>query len=82
MQRIRDHWQIENGLHWALDVAFREDDSRLRKNHGPQNMARLRHIAPNLPKQELSARVGMKAKRKMAGWDNDDLLIVLEDSIH
>jgi len=36
---LRDHWQIENGLHWVLDIAFREDDSRIRKNHAPQNMA-------------------------------------------
>lgn len=82
MQSIRDHWQIENGLHWVLDVAFREDDSRLRKNHAPQNMAILRHIATNLLKQETSARVGMKAKRKMAGWDNDYLLTVLEGNIN
>lgn len=79
---LRDHWRIENGLHWVLDIAFREDDSRIRKNHAPQNMAILRHIATNLLKQEESARVGMKAKRKMAGWDNDYLLTVLEGNFN
>jgi len=70
---IRTHWQIENGLHWVLDVAFREDDSRIRKNHAPANMAILRHIATNLLKQERSAQIGISNKRKRAGWDNDYL---------
>ena len=73
LKAIREHWQIENGLHWVLDIAFREDESRIRKDHRPQNMAVLRHIALNLLKQETSATVGMAAKRKMAGWDNNYL---------
>lgn len=73
LKAIRDHWQIENGLHWVLDVAFREDDSRIRKDHAPQNMALIRHIALNLLKQETSAKVGMATKRQRAGWDNDYL---------
>lgn len=77
LTRIRDHWQIENGLHWVLDIAFREDESRIRKDHAPRNMALLRRIALNLLKQETSARVGIAAKRKMAGWDNTFLLSVL-----
>ena len=74
LARIREHWQIENGLHWVLDIAFREDESRIRKDHAPQNMAVLRHMALNLLKQETSVKVGIAAKRKMAGWDNDYLL--------
>lgn len=74
LKRIREHWQIENGLHWVLDIAFREDESRIRKDHAPQNMATLRHMALNLLKQETSVKVGIAAKRKMAGWDNDYLL--------
>jgi len=74
---IREHWQIENGLHWVLDSAFREDASRVRRDHAPQNLATLRQIALNLLKQEHSVKVGIAAKRKMAGWDNDYLFKVL-----
>lgn len=77
LHTIREHWQIENGLHWVLDIAFREDESRVRKDHAPQNLATLRHIALNLLKQERSVKVGLAAKRKMAGWDNDYLFKVL-----
>jgi predicted transposase YbfD/YdcC len=74
---IRSHWGIENGLHWALDIAFREDDSRVRKDHAPQNFAVLRHIALNLLKQEQTAKGGLKAKRLQCGWNEQYLLKVL-----
>ena len=74
---IRRHWSSENSLHWVLDIAFREDDSRIRKDHGPENMATLRHIALNLLKQDKSIKVGIKSKRKNAGWDERYLLKVL-----
>jgi predicted transposase YbfD/YdcC len=74
---IRSHWSIENSLHWVLDVAFREDDSRIRKDHGPENMTMLRHIALNLLKQDKSIKVGIKSKRKNAGWNERYLLKVL-----
>ena len=77
MTAIREHWQIENGLHWVLDIAFREDESRILKDHAPQNMAVLRHLALNLLKQETSVKVGIAARRKMAGWDNNYLLKVV-----
>jgi predicted transposase YbfD/YdcC len=77
LKAIRDHWQIENGLHWVLDIAFQEDASRIRKDHAPHNMALLRHIALNLLKLEGSTQVGIAAKRKMAGWNNSYLLKVL-----
>ncbi len=48
---VRSHWGIENSLHWVLDIAFREDESRIRKGFGPENFAAIRHIALNLLKK-------------------------------
>ena len=77
LQAIRSHWGIENELHWVLDIAFREDESRIRQGFATENMAVLRHMALNLLKQEQSHRLGVKGKRLLAGWDNDYLLKVL-----
>jgi hypothetical protein len=74
---IRTHWAIENSLHWVLDIAFREDESRLRKDNGAQNFAVLRHMALNLLKQGATLKVGVKNKRLRAGWDPNYLLSVL-----
>jgi predicted transposase YbfD/YdcC len=76
---VRTHWEIENQVHWVLDVAFREDDCRVRKDNGPQNLAVLRHIALNLLRRETSAQCGIKNKRLKAAWDNDYLLKVLSN---
>lgn len=76
-QGVRSHWGIENQLHWVLDVAFNEDASRVRKDHAPENLALMRHVALNLLRQDSSAKGGIKAKRLKAGWDNDYLLHVL-----
>ncbi len=78
---VRSHWQIENSFHWVLDIAFREDESRLRKDHGAQNFALLRHLALNALNQEDSLHIGIKNKRLRAGWDNDYLLKVLSTLI-
>jgi predicted transposase YbfD/YdcC len=77
LDATRQHWTIENALHWTLDVVFREDDSRVRADYAPQNLAVLRHMALNLLKHETTAKVGIKAKRLRAGWDNAYLLKVL-----
>jgi len=74
---IRSHWGIENKLHWCLDVGFREDESRIRKGQGSENMAVIRHIALNLLNKEKSCSRGKKAKRLKAGWDNNYLLKIL-----
>ncbi|MFN9174155.1 MAG: ISAs1 family transposase, partial [Synechocystis sp.] len=73
----RSHWGIENQLHWVLDVAFNEDASRIRKDHAPENFALIRHIAVNLLRRETSVKVGLKAKRLKAGWNDDYLSTIL-----
>ncbi len=77
LQASRNHWGIENKLHWVLDMAFREDECRVRKGHGAENLARLRHFALNLLKQDKTAKMGIKNKRLRAGWDHDYLLHLL-----
>jgi predicted transposase YbfD/YdcC len=77
LRAVRRHWRIENSLHWVLDIAFREDKSRVRVGHAAKNLSILRRIALNLLKQEKTAKVGIKAKRLMAGWDQAYLLKVL-----
>jgi predicted transposase YbfD/YdcC len=71
---IREHWQIENSYHWVLDVQFREDESRKRKNQSPENFSIISRIALNLLKQKKLRRLGIRNKRLVAGWDHDFLL--------
>jgi predicted transposase YbfD/YdcC len=74
---VRAHWSVENNLHWVLDIAFREDDSRIRKDQGPQNFTLLRHIALNLLKLEKSSKRSIKGKRLQAAWNTEYLELVL-----
>ena len=74
---VRNHWCVENELHWSLDVSFGEDHSRARIRNAAENLSRVRRIALTLLKQEKTAKVGVKAKRLMSGWDEKYLLRVL-----
>lgn len=76
---IRNHWGIENQLHWCLDVVFAEDDCRLRKDNAPRNMTILRRLALNLLRQD-TAKGSLKMKRYQAGLDNNFLLQILANS--
>lgn len=75
-QAIRGHWGIENKLHWVLDVVFREDDSRIRKNHAPRNFSVIRQIALNLIRQK-KGKQSVRGFRKIAGWVEQTLLETL-----
>ena len=74
---VRAHWGIENSVHWVLDVTFREDESRIRMGHGPENFAILRHIAINLLREETSFKGSVKTKRLKCGWNDAYLSKVL-----
>ncbi len=71
-QAVRGHWGIENSLHWVLDVTMHEDQSRIRKDHGPENFALLRRLAVSLVKQDTSPG-SIRKKRKRAAWNNNAL---------
>jgi predicted transposase YbfD/YdcC len=73
----RSHWQIENNLHWMLDVTFKEDLSRLRKGYGAKNMSVVRHFALNLVRQ-IDDRLSIKRRRKRASYDTDYLHKILQ----
>lgn len=79
LEAIRRHWHIENCLHWVLDVAFGEDACRVRKGYGAENFAVLRKMALVLLKRETTVKIGIKAKRLQAGWDNRYLFKVLRN---
>jgi len=76
-QAVRDHWSIENRLHWQLDVTFQEDQCRIRKGHADANFSALRRTALSLLKNNHSEKVGIKNKRLLAALDDDYLQEVL-----
>ncbi len=75
-QVIRAHWGIENSLHWVLDVTFKEDSSRIRRGHGPENMGLIRRLCINLLKRDTSKK-SIAMKRYSAALNNDYALKVL-----
>jgi predicted transposase YbfD/YdcC len=74
---IRGHWGIENRLHWVLDLAFHEDSSRVRADHGPENLAIIRHIALNLLRGDPNRRIGLKNSRFKAALNDAYLRSIL-----
>lgn len=81
LHAVRKHWSIENQLHWVLDVALKEDHSRVRKDQAPENLAVLRHIALNLLRQQKTAKGGIHARQLQAAWNDEYLLKVLASGI-
>jgi predicted transposase YbfD/YdcC len=74
----REHWAIENSLHYVLDVTFNEDKSRIRKDNAPENLVVLRRIALNMVKKEQThKKSSVRRKVKAAGWDNSYLEQIL-----
>jgi predicted transposase YbfD/YdcC len=74
---IRQHWDIENKLHWSLDVTFNEDHSRIRKDYAAENMASLRRVALNLLRQERGQQISLRQKRLLCSLDESYLLTVI-----
>jgi len=79
---IRRHWQIENSLHWVLDVTFNEDHCRIRDRNAVQNFSLLRKIAINLVRRHQTSKASLKGRRKMAAWDNHYMEQVLTGIFH
>ncbi|MEM7621326.1 MAG: ISAs1 family transposase [Pseudomonadota bacterium] len=69
LSTVRSHWTIENSLHWVLDVTMREDKSRSRKDHTPENIAMIRKLALNILRAHPE-KTSIRRKIKKAGWSN------------
>ena len=77
LQATRQHWLVENQLHWVLDVAFDEDRCRAREGYAAENLAVTRQVTLNLLKLDTSVKAGIKNKRKTCGWDENYMMKVL-----
>ncbi|MCP5528728.1 MAG: ISAs1 family transposase, partial [Verrucomicrobiales bacterium] len=74
---VREHWGVENQLHWVLDVQMGEDESRARAGHAPENLATLRRLALNLLRRDKTKKRGIHGKQLNAAWDHQYLLHLL-----
>lgn len=81
LNQIRSHWQVENCLHWQLDISFNEDNVRLRSGFAAENISLMNKLALNLLKHEKSVKKGIHTKRLKAGWDDNYLIKVLNTTI-
>ena len=77
-QAIRQHWSIENSVHWVLDMTFAEDQSRVRERQAAENLSLLRKIAMNIVRADKTKKASMRGKRRIAGWDEEYLAILLK----
>lgn len=77
LEAVQEHWGIENSLHWVLDVVYREDECRIRKDNAPINMTLLRQLTLNMLRQDTKHKRGIKTKRLRAGWDDEYLVQLL-----
>jgi predicted transposase YbfD/YdcC len=68
-EAIRSHWGVENSHHWVMDMVFRDDECRIRKDNAPANFATIKHIASNLMRRQ-PAKKSMRVKRRLAAWDD------------
>lgn len=69
---VRDHWAIENSLHWVMDMIFRDDECRVRTDHAPANFTTIKHITHNLLRK-APGKDSLRLQRKVAAWDDDFL---------
>ena len=69
---VRDHWAVENSLHWVMDMVFRDDECRVRTNHAPANFTTIKHMALNLLRKAKN-KDSLRLRRKVAAWDDDFL---------
>ena len=77
---IRGHWMIENGLHWLMDMMFRDDECRVRTDHAPANFTTIKHMALNLIRRKASGKKdSLRVRRKVATWDDDYLASLVTD---
>ena len=76
-EAVRGHWGIENSLHWTLDVTFDEDQSRISKDHGAENIGLLWRIAVSLLKHHRADKHSIRQRRLRAGWDHEYLAEIL-----
>lgn len=77
LKAIRSHWAIENSLHYVLDVSFKDDESRIRKGNAPMNMGIIKHAALNMLRKNQRKRESIKGLRKVAGWNNERLSLII-----
>ncbi len=75
-EAIRGHWGVENSHHWVMDMVFRDDECRIRKDNAPANFATIKHIASNLMRR-AAGKHSMRVKRRLAAWDDSFLARVI-----